>query len=99
MRKPNRQMIRLRMMLDAEGIPWHDDSDEKIVRTHSNGMMETAMHYHNKVCMCATFSVICGEFTYGAPDGLEAWMYDETDPCGYETAEEVMERIREAMSE
>ncbi len=93
--KPNAQMIRLRETLDDAGIQWLDDSDWLMCRTKST-QIKTVVERGTKVGRAA-FSVISGPYSYGGQDGLEAWMAEDAEPCGYETADEVFELIREAI--
>lgn len=81
---PNREMLRLRDMLDAAGIEWHDASDEIMCRTNDTGG-------------CGwTFSAICGRHAYGT---IELWtntmLDNKLDPIGLSTAEEAFALIRE----
>lgn len=94
---PNYQMMRLRDMLDAEGIAWHDNSDALFCRTQANERAEVTVDGRRR--KRPRFSVIVAEWgTYGGPSGLEAWMaHDEYGPYGYGTAEQVMDAIREEM--
>ena len=81
---PNREMLRLRDMLDAAGIEWHDASDEIMCRTHDTEDDSW------------TFSAICGQHAYGE---IELWTrtmkQDREDPIGLDTAEEAFALIRE----
>ena len=80
---PNREMMRLRDMLDAAGIEWHDDSDFLMCRTHDTAHRDW------------TFSAICGRYAYGT---IELWTKtmreNKQDPIGLNTAEEAFELIR-----
>ena len=81
---PNREMMRLRDMLDGAGIEWHDNSDEIMCRTQL--FDGDAMVY----------SAICGRYTYG---NIELWTRNarscKLGPIGLDTAEEAFELIRE----
>lgn len=80
---PNREMLRLRDMLDAAGIEWHDASDGIMCRTHDTENDDW------------TFSAICG---YGAYGTIELWTktmkQNREDPIGLNTAEEAFALIR-----
>ena len=98
---PCREMMRFRDMLDAEGVPWHDDSDPAICRTHSNETMAIKVISKGKEATSERmlFSVINGEFTYGGHEGLlEVWMPWMADPQGHYTAEGAMELVRKAIA-
>lgn len=76
-------MVRLRAMLDADGIEWCDNTDELICRTQQWDGDEMV------------FSAIYGRYTYGE---IELWTKTmkerHEDPIGLDTAEEAMELIR-----
>ena len=90
------EMIKLRQMLDAEGIKWHDKSDKErnlysIDRTHFD--------YRGY-----SFSAIHGYATYG---GYSSWTgkddekielmtnaYNDGNPVGWLSAEEVMRIVK-----
>lgn len=80
---PNREMMRLRNMLDAAGIEWYDASDGIMCRTHDT--LDDNW----------TFSAICGPHTYGE---IELWTHsmkqNREDPIGLNTAEEAFAYIR-----
>jgi hypothetical protein len=82
--QPNAEMLRLRDMLDVEGIEWQDDSDAYFCRTRVMRDGETAV------------SNICGIHAYGT---IEVWTRTmhicKEDPVGVATAEEAFELIRE----
>lgn len=92
-----KEMERLRVLLDTEGVEWEDASDAgeycQISRTHF-------MYRGQK------WSVIHGYGTYGGLDSttgvdsklLEAWNFKD-EPIGFLTAEEVMEYVRGTSSE
>lgn len=89
--QPNAEMVRLREMLDSEGIEWHDDSDQFICRTNSGDDREPVC---DDGCRY-TFSAVCGLGTYGT---IELWRYCDTDgPIGLDTAEEAMAKIKEVV--
>lgn len=87
--RPNAEMLRLRDMLYAAGIEWHDDSNELFCRTNDA----------DEDCEW-TFSAVCGPFAYGT---IELWTRSMRramkDPRGYDTAEEVFELIRAEVGE
>jgi len=81
---PNDEMKRLRGMLDAAGIEWHDNTDGILCRTQrfdGDGMV---------------YSAVCGMSTYGT---IELWTRNarscKQDPIGLDTAEEAFELICE----
>ena len=82
---PNREMLRLRDMLDGAGIEWHDNSDEIMCRTSDTGD-----------CGWKKFSAICGRYAFGE---IELWtntmLDNKQDPIGLGTAEEAFALIRE----
>lgn len=82
---PNRQMMRLRDMLDMEHIPWVDNSDELFCRTQQYDEDGEQV-----------FSAICG---YGAYGEIELWTRNarscKLGPIGLGTAEEAMGLICE----
>ena len=81
---PNKEMRRLRDMLDEAHIKWYDASGMGLCRTNDTGDYDW------------TFSAICGEHTYGT---IELWtrtmMQNREYPIGLSTAEEAFELIRE----
>lgn len=81
---PNREMMRLRDMLDAAGIEWHDNTDEIMCRTQLFDGDEMV------------YSAICGRYAYG---NIELWTRNarscKQDPIGLDTAEEAFALIRE----
>jgi len=81
---PNREMLRLRDMLDSAGIEWHDNSDEIMCRTQLFDGDEMV------------YSAICGRHAYG---NIELWTRNarscKQDPIGLSTAEEAFALIRE----
>lgn len=91
------QMIKLREMLDAEKITWHDASEP---RTDIFAIDRTHFTYRGY-----DWSVIHGYGTYGGvsmwgrkeDEGLLEMMTNATnggEPIGFLTAEEVMEYVR-----
>ena len=80
----NREMMRLRDMLDGAHIEWHDASDGIMCRTHDTEDDSW------------TFSAVCG---YGAYGTIELWTKtmreNKQDPIGLNTAEEAFALIRE----
>ena len=82
---PSRQMMRLRDMLDMEGISWVDASDGFLCRTQrydDGGLL--------------AFSAVCGRYAYGEIELWTAGMRSRReDPVGLATAEEAMGLIRE----
>lgn len=88
---PNAEMARLRETLDAEGIGWVDHSDRWLCRTQSD-----RVGYDDGVW----WSVISGPSISGR---LEIWTdvmrVRKEDPVNLWTAEDVMDLIRERMSE
>jgi hypothetical protein len=82
--QPNAEMLRLRDMLDAEGIEWEDNSDEIACRTQRWDAERMV------------FSAICGVHAYGT---IEVWTWTmrrrKEDPVGCATAEEAFALIRE----
>lgn len=82
--RPNHQMLRLRDMLDAAGIEWHDNSDEIMCRTQLYDGDEMV------------YSAICGRYAYGE---IELWTRNarscKQDPIGLSTAEKAFALIRE----
>ena len=81
---PNREMLRLRDMLDGAGIEWHDASDEIMCRTQLFDGDEMV------------YSAICGRHAYGT---IELWTRNarscKQDSIGLNTAEEAFALIRE----
>ena len=81
---PNAEMVRLRQMLDGNGIGWQDNSDFIMCRTQGYGEDDEW-----------DFSAICG---FGAHGEIELWTRDmrirKEDPIGLGTAEEAYELIR-----
>lgn len=81
---PNREMLRLRDMLDGAGIEWHDNSDRFMCRTQLFDGDEMV------------YSAICGRYAYG---NIELWtdtmQENKLDPIGLQTAEDAFEMIRE----
>jgi hypothetical protein len=90
------EMKKLRKMLTAMSIKWHDKStvyepyeivDHKILlnlciyRTHFN--------YKGKF-----HSVICGYGTYGGQEGLLEMMIGNNDPSGWHTAEDIIKILK-----
>lgn len=89
--QPNAEMVRLREMLDAEGIEWLDNSDRNFCRTQSGDVREPI----KRNGLDQTFSAICGDMAYGT---IELWVwFDSGGPVGLATAEEAMALIREAV--
>ena len=82
---PNREMMRLRDMLDEARIEWHDDSDRFMCHTNDTGGNDWKK-----------FSAICGRYAYG---NIELWtdtmQENKLDPIGLDTAEEAFALIRE----
>ena len=78
------EMIRLREMLDEEGVEWSDHSDGFFCRTQQFDGDEIV------------FSAACGLFACGT---IELWtrkmIAAREDPVGLDTAEEAMRLIRE----
>lgn len=81
---PSRQMMRLRDMLDMEGIQWVDNSDSLFCRTQ---------RYDDEGKQ--VFSAVCGRYAYGEIELWTAGMRSrKEDPIGLATAEEAMGLIR-----
>ena len=82
---PNREMVRLRQMLDGAGIEWEDNSDFIMCRTQGYG--EDGEWDYSAI------------FGFGAYGEIELWTRDmkirKEDPVGLGTAEEAFELIRE----
>jgi len=95
LKTPNKQMKLLRKMLDADGIPWHDDSDFMFCRTHSDEVRTVTRG--GKKEQRRLFSVICGDCAYGGAEGLECWTCDMEDPEGHHSATTAMAAIREVL--
>lgn len=85
-----KEMNKLRKMLNAMGIKWHDKTDRHgipglidltIYRTHFN--------YKGKL-----YSVILGYGTYGGQEGLLEMMIGNNDPSGWHTAEDIIEILK-----
>ena len=83
---PNKEMRRLRDMLDEAHIEWYDASGMGFCRTNDTGDYDW------------TFSAICGEHTCGE---IELWtktmIENKQNPTGLQTAEEAFALIREEM--
>ena len=81
---PNKEMTRLRALLDRAGIKWNDNSDETMCRTQLFDGDEMV------------YSAICGPHAYGV---IELWTRNarscKLDPVGLGTAEEAFALIRE----
>lgn len=81
---PNREMLRLRDMLDGAGIEWHDNTDEIMCRTQLFDGDEMV------------YSAICGRYAYGT---IELWtnsmIENKLTPIGLQTAEDAFALIRE----
>jgi hypothetical protein len=88
------EMLRLRDMLDVAGVEYErgdgyigDDS----WRTYSADFKVV-----DDRC-AAGFSCVLHQFSYGHQDGLlELWAHGMEGPCGYLSAENVMDRLRKA---
>ena len=85
---PNKEMARLREMLDEAGIKWHDASSGSFCRTQGPSKDDKQWQ----------FSAVCGPHAYGE---IELWtqtMRDAKpyalDPIGLDTAEEAFALIR-----
>ena len=82
--QPNAEMLRLRDMLDAEGIKWWDERDRHFCHTLVTRGEDIAA------------SCICGIHAYG---NIEVWTRTmrirKEDPIGCSTAEEAFALIRE----
>lgn len=85
---PNREMIRLRDMLDGADIEWHDNSDETTCRTQLYDGDDMV------------YSAIYGQDTFGT---IELWTRNarscKLGPIGLNTAEEAFVLIREEVGE
>lgn len=82
--EPCEELVRLRGLLDAEGIGWADHSREEsphIWRIHA----ADGDPY---------FSAICGAGTYGSERGLLELWFGEGEPTGYLSAEEALAEIK-----
>lgn len=95
--KPCDEMVDLRMLLNAEGIGWNDNSwrnaNKYIWRTSSDVMHVTSDGFEVRV-----FDVVWGEFTYGGPQGLlEVHTFDGDDGQGFLSADEAFEACKEAI--
>lgn len=78
------EMIKLREMLTAMGIKWHDKSDIgsfTIYRTHFK--YKGVFH-----------SVICGLGSFGGRVGLLEIMVGSHEPTGYHTAEDIIKILK-----
>ena len=90
---PNWQMMRLRDMLDREGIPWHDASDHLFCRTQSDEV-KTVYDEKGRPRDHMLFSVVCGPYSYGGrEDLLEVLMAGSDEPVGYLDAERIMQMV------
>ena len=86
--QPNAEMLRLRDMLDADGIEWWDERDRHFCHTFVTRGEDIGEDI--------AASCICGIHAYGA---IEVWTRTmrirKEDPVGVATAEEAFELIRE----
>lgn len=88
------EMHRLRFMLDAMGIKWHDKSDIVSEDLIAFGYPDVTI-YRTKFEVCSIkYSVICGCGTYGGEHELLEMMVGGADPEGYLTADDVISDIQ-----
>lgn len=86
-----KEMMRLREMLISAGMRYITDDKEIGWRTYSPDF-KTA-----DVGCVRGFSVILSPYSYGSDVNLlEAWVQGDEDPSGWLSADNVMEKLREA---
>jgi hypothetical protein len=95
--KPCDEMVRLRGLLNAEGIGWNDASWKNTNR-YLWRTLSDAVHVNDGGFEFRVFEVVWGEFTYGGPDGLlEVHTYDSDDPIGNLSADGALKICRDAI--
>ena len=91
------EMVRLRSLLDENGIPWVDKSTQRLTYPKELGfddifISRTHFEYRNYF-----WSAINGCGTYGEEEGLIELMSNAVnggEPIGYLTADEVMNLVK-----
>lgn len=104
--RPCVEMVRLRKMLDAAGIGWHERSVVARARNRSlwdttSDMMVTVIEADGRASEIRAFTVMWGMFTYGGTSELLEVRTFDTEPVGgldsvgaFDLCAEAIERAR-----